>query len=79
MDNKLFYEQRPYIYIVIAALAFIFARGSKIGMLSGWILLVCAALTLFLRHANRKRAEEALKKHNHLSEKIIKEKEKNRI
>jgi hypothetical protein len=79
MDNKLFYEQRPYIYAGIAVVAFVFAKGSKLGLISGWILLGCAVLTLFMRFTNRKRQVETLKKHNALTEKIIRDKEKNRL
>ena len=79
MNKKLFYEQRPYIYAAIAFASFVFARGSKIGMISGWILLGCSVLTLTLRFTNRKRQEEMLKKHENLTEKIIKDKEKLRL
>ena len=79
MNNRLFYEQRPYIYAAIAIVAFVFARDSKIGVISGWILLGCSVLTLALRFANRKRQEEMLSKHGKLSEKIVKDKEKLRL
>ena len=79
MDNKLFYEQRPYIYAAIAAISFIFAKNSKIGMISGFILLGCSALTLLLRFVNRKRQEEMLRKHGKLTDQISQDKEKLRL
>lgn len=73
------YEERPYLYLVVAAIAFIFARDSKLGIVSGLILVGCSALTLALRFFSRKRKNELLQKHGHLTEKIAKDKEKHRI
>lgn len=62
--NKIFYKQRPYIYVFIAAFSIIFAIAtkSKLAFLSGLILITCTYVVLELRSAYQKKQSSILQK-----------------
>ena len=74
--NKFLYKQRAYIYAALAVIAFAFAKQSKIAFFSGMVLLVCSYVVFELRSNYQKRQQELAKKHENLTEKIIKDKDK---
>lgn len=51
--ERVFYEARPILFLVMGAIAFFNANGSKILLVCGFVLLFCATLVLSLRSANR--------------------------
>lgn len=63
-ENKFFYEERPYIYAVVGLIALFFSKHSKLALISGLVLVLCAALILFLRKMHRSRMGKLKKKHD---------------
>ncbi len=51
--NKFLYEQRPFIYFVLALICFALGKYSKIGVISGVILVLCGAYILYMRNIYR--------------------------
>ena len=63
----MFYEQRPVIYAVAGVIGLLYARQSKLALVSGLVLLVCAGLVYYARKANRERNDIAQAGHDELS------------
>lgn len=51
--DKFLYEQRPYIYIVLALVCFALGKYTKIATVSGVILALCGAYTYHMRKTYR--------------------------
>lgn len=67
-ENKFFYNERPYIYIVIGLLGIFFSGKSKIGIFSALILVACGTYIAYLRHTNKERMQNLKNLHSKLSQ-----------
>lgn len=74
--NKMFYNQRPYIYAVLGIIGLLFSKQSKLAGICGLILLACAYIVYEMRKSNQKIQDEFDEKHSALTEKINKDKNK---
>lgn len=53
--DRMFYKQRPYLYVALAILGMYFSNRSKIAMISAIVLLVCGVVIFTMRNAYRER------------------------
>ena len=72
--NKLFYNERPYIYAFLGIVGFAFAKQSKLALVCGLVLLACSFIVFKLRKRYQIRQAELLKKHGSLTGKLAKDK-----
>ena len=61
-NDRLFYKQRPYLYVALAILGMYFSNKSKMAMLSAIVLLVCGVIIFAMREAYRERQMMARQK-----------------
>lgn len=48
-QDRFLYKYRPTIYVVVALIAFYFAKNSKIAIISGLVLLFCGLIIYIMR------------------------------
>ena len=67
-ENRFFYNERPYIYIVVGIIGMFFSGKSKIGIFSSLVLVACGAYIAYLRHTNKERMDNLKNLHSKLSQ-----------
>lgn len=75
----MFYQQRPYIYAFLGFFSLILAKGSRIAIISGIVLLLCAAYVYYMRSAHQDLKNKSDKKHSQLTQDINDKNKNNRI
>lgn len=48
--DRIFYKQRPYIYMAIAVIGFFLSQRSKLAFVCGLVLVICGFIILELRN-----------------------------
>ena len=61
-QNRPFYEERPYIYIILSIICFSFAKKSDIALYSGIILLACGIYIILLRKSYQDQNDKIARK-----------------
>jgi hypothetical protein len=62
--NRPFYQERPYIYIILAFVCFAFAKKTVIGLIAGLILLATGFYVLHLRKKYQDANDQVNQKYN---------------
>ncbi len=74
-NNKIFYQERPYIYALAGLAVLYFFRQYKVASVSGWILIGCSILVFYMRYSYRMQQQELTDK----NKKYTKDQAENKI
>lgn len=78
-ENRFFYKERPYAYILIGVLGIFLGKGNWLAIMSSVILLVIGVYVLYIRKDYQDKQSILNYQHRQLSKKIEESKNKNKI
>lgn len=74
----IFYEERPYLYMVGGLIATLFYKQSTLALCSGLLLIACGIWVYILRRTHRNQNVNLGNQHNEFTKKV-QENKKNKI